>query len=325
MRPAKDPDLAAQCLRRDAIHDAEWNTFIANSPQSAAYGCTWYLDAVWPGWQGIVIYYRQQLMAVMPVKVSVKYGISYIFNPPLCQYTGIFFANFKDKKNEREFALKKRLVNAVIAAIPERVMLFNLNFAPQFDYPQPFFWAGCELHTRYSYWLKNEADKQMLFKNLSQSRQNKINKARRSGLRVVEAEDAGSLIELSRKKNAYPLDYDALTRLCSALKAQGAGTVVEVRDEQDRLHAGLIRVTWGSRCINLFSAANQELNHLGAGSLALWYLIEQAGTDIEVIDFEGSMIEPVEHFFRSFGGHPVPFLQIRKNAFPKPLRYLFEK
>jgi len=37
-----------------------------------------------------------------------------------------------------------------------------------------------------------------------------------------------------------------------------------------------------------------------------------------VFDFEGSMIEPVERFFRSFGAQRVPYFGITKN------RHLFK-
>jgi hypothetical protein len=31
-----------------------------------------------------------------------------------------------------------------------------------------------------------------------------------------------------------------------------------------------------------------------------------------VFDFEGSMLKPVEHFFRGFGGGQTPYLQVWK-------------
>ena len=325
MKPSKAQSFSVNNLERDSLGDETWNNFIAESPQGVPYGCTWYLDAVWPEWKGIMVFSQQKLIAVMPFRVTRKFGIAYIFNPPLCQYLGIFFIPFEGKKTEQELTLKKRVVNAILGALPKKLSLVILNFAPEFDYPLPFFWSGYELRTRYSYWLENDADKQKLFRHLNERTRTYIHKAKKCGLKVVHTDNAGALIQLSRKKDSYLLDYGALERLWVALQTHKIGETIEVRDEQDRLHAGLIYMRWGKKIIHLFSASDPEVAQFGGMSLAVWHSIEQAGEDVEVIDFEGSMIESIEHFFRSFGGKPIPYLQIRKNSFPKPFRWLLEK
>jgi hypothetical protein len=55
-----------------------------------------------------------------------------------------------------------------------------------------------------------------------------------------------------------------------------------------------------------------HLRTSGAGSLVLWEAIKFAATVSEQFDFEGSMIEPVERFFRAFGGTPTPYFSIQK-------------
>jgi hypothetical protein len=47
-------------------------------------------------------------------------------------------------------------------------------------------------------------------------------------------------------------------------------------------------------------------------SLLLWEAIQWAMESGRIFDFEGSMIEPVERFFRTFGAHQVPILNIHK-------------
>ena len=99
-----------EVLERSQIEDSVWNDFIACSPQAAPYGCTWYLDVVWPGWKAIVVSEKGKMLAAMPLKISKKYGISYVFNPPFCQYVGIFFGEIEMRNDALCFALKKRLV-----------------------------------------------------------------------------------------------------------------------------------------------------------------------------------------------------------------------
>jgi Acetyltransferase (GNAT) domain len=313
-----------EVLERDQIVDAVWNDFISHSPQAAPYGCTWYLDVVWHGWKAIIVSEKGEWLAVMPLKISRKYGISYVFNPQFCQYVGLFFGEIAKKNATQSFALKKKLVKAMVEALPKEVKVFNVKFAPEFDYPLPFHWAGYELHIRYSYWLDNQADKSALLKNFEERTRTYINKALKSGLMAQPVEGIDSIVELATARSAYPLNGALLKRLWAALRQQQTGTALEVRDEAGRLHAGLIYQQFGHKLIHLFSAFDADLSSQGGMSLAIWRSIEAAGPEVQVIDFEGSMLEPVEHFFRGFGTRPVPHLQIKKNSFPKPLHWLMK-
>jgi hypothetical protein len=316
-------NLDIKIAARSTINENDWNEFIASSPQSANYALAWYLDVVWPDWQGIHVFYKKQLHAVMPLRASKKYGIHYCFQPALSQYGGIFFREM-DGKTEKVLALKKKLVTAVVEALPKNLKRFVVNFAPEFDYPLPFHWAGFGLHTRYTYWLENQADKKVMFRNFNERTRTYINKANKSGLVAKGISDISQIIELSKNHDSYSIDYQLLSRLWEAMKRHGAGRAVEVRDEDGHLHAGFIYQVSGKKQMHLFSAKDPAVSNLGSMSLAIWHSIQQAGEGIAIHDFEGSMLQPVEHFFRGFGTHPVSYLQITKNNFPKPMRWLAE-
>ncbi len=316
--------IKAEIMERGQIMDAVWNDFIARSPQAAPYGCAWYLDVVWPGWKAVIVSEKGQWLAVLPLKISRKYGISYVFNPPFCQYVGLFFGEIAKKNATQAFALKKKLVKAIVEALPKEVKVFNVKFAPEFDYPLPFHWAGYELQARYSYWIDNQADKLAIFKNFEERTRTYINKAVKSGLVVQSVESIDAIIELANARSAYPLDGVLLKKLWAALRQQQIGTALEVRDTNGRLHAGLIYQQFDNKLLHLFSAFDAELGNQGGMSLAIWRSIEAAGPAVQVIDFEGSMLEPVEHFFRGFGTRPVPYLQVKKNSFPKLLHWLMQ-
>ncbi len=311
-----------EVIERGQIEDAVWNDFIARSPQAAPYGCTWYLDVVWPGWKAIVVSEKGQWLAAMPYKISKKYGIAYVFNPPFCQYVGIFFGQVEKKNATLTFALKKRLVKAIVEALPTEMRVYNVKFAPEFDYPLPFHWAGFELSARYSYWLDNQQDRAGIFKNFEERTRTYINKAVKSGLAVQPIEDIEAIVGLATERNNYQFDAPLLKKLWAALRQQQTGVALEVRDTDGQLHAGLIYVQFQNKIILLFTSLDTAFGQQGGMPLAIWRVIESAGQEVQVIDFEGSMLEPVEHFFRGFGTRPVPYLQIQKNTFPKPVRWL---
>jgi hypothetical protein len=58
--------------------------------------------------------------------------------------------------------------------------------------------------------------------------------------------------------------------------------------------------------------ADPELRNSSAGSLCMWAAIENAATVAANFDFEGSMIEPIEHFFRSFGAVQQPYHRVSR-------------
>lgn len=311
-----------EVLERHQINDGIWDAFIASSPQAAPYGCSWYLDVVWPGWKAIVVIEKDQILAALPFSISKKHGINYVFNPKFSQYVGIFFGAIEKKNATLTFALKKRLVKAIVEALPSEIKVFNIKFAPEFDYPLPFHWAGYELHTRFSYWLDNQTDKLSLFKKFEERTRTYINKAVKSGLVVSSIPDIDAIVALANERNSYPLEEALLKKLWTALRQQKKGIALEVRDATGRLHAGLIYQQFQHKIIHLFSAFDVELGNQGGMSLAIWKSIETAGLEVKIIDFEGSMLEPVENFFRGFGTRPVPYLEIKKNSLPKPVRWL---
>ncbi|MEO1261934.1 MAG: hypothetical protein AAFZ15_24235 [Bacteroidota bacterium] len=317
-------NLEIKTRDRSDIDEALWNDFIVASPQGANYAMTWYLDIIWPGWQGIHIFYKKQLYAVMPLRVASKFSIRYALQPMLSQYQGIFFKKMQGR-TEKVLALKKKLVQAAVDAVQKkRLRQFVIHFAPEFDYPLPFHWAGFKLQARYSYWLDNQADKQAIFKNFNERTRTYINKANRSGLMAKEVDSIDELIQLSRQNDSYLIDYQLLKKIWLALRQKKVGRALEVRDEKGTLHAGLVYQISGRKQIHLFSAKNPTLANFGGMSLAIWESIRQAGEEILVHDFEGSMLQPVEHFFRGFGPHPVPYLRISKNNFPRPIQWWFD-
>ena len=72
-------------------------------------------------------------------------------------------------------------------------------------------------------------------------------------------------------------------------------------DSQGRIHAASYFVYDEKCCYYLIGGGDPELRTSGASSLLMWEGIKFASTVSGSFDFEGSMIEPIERFFRAFG------------------------
>lgn len=254
----------AQLLPRNQIDDLQWNLFIDNSPQGAIYAKTWYLDVVCNGWMGILVRYKNQLSAIMPLNISKKMWVKYSLKPAFCQYLGIFF---KDKKLKRieDFSFKKQIITAILNEIPTELKLFIHNFSPQFDYPLPFYWSGYELHLRYSYWLDVNNNKSEIYRAFSHRTKTCINKAIKNNLKVKRSLNINNLIELGRKYiKLSNHEYDILINLWSVLKKKNLGQIVEIWDQVDQIHCAVLYVKCRDKYIYLFGAVDAHLKNKDA-------------------------------------------------------------
>jgi lipid II:glycine glycyltransferase (peptidoglycan interpeptide bridge formation enzyme) len=106
---------------------------------------------------------------------------------------------------------------------------------------------------------------------------------------------------------------DALVKqLDKSCRNRSCRKIFIASDSQNRMHAGVYLVWDHHSAYYLMSGANPELRNSGAASLCLWEAIRFASNVCSRFDFEGSMIEPVERFFRGFGARQVPYSQITK-------------
>ena len=55
-----------------------------------------------------------------------------------------------------------------------------------------------------------------------------------------------------------------------------------------------------------------DVRTTGAMPLLLWEAIKFSSKVTKHFNFEGSMIKPIERFFRAFGGEQVPYFEITK-------------
>jgi hypothetical protein len=68
-----------------------------------------------------------------------------------------------------------------------------------------------------------------------------------------------------------------------------------------------------NRSYYILGGYDQSNKHIGAGAAAVDACIKHSiNLSIKHFDFEGSMIQNVEKYFRGFGGDMVPFYTINK-------------
>ncbi len=182
----------------------------------------------------------------------------------------------------------------------------------------PFYWKGFSQTTRYTYILNDLTDMDVLWAGLQQNIRREIRKAKsRFALEVVENSSLGEFISLnkkvfSRQSMRIPYARELIYRIDAACAERGCRRIFVAKDKDGNAHAGVYIVWDANSAYYLMGGGDPELRNSGATSLCMWQAILYASTVTKSFNFEGSMIEPVERFFRAFGATQTPYFRIRK-------------
>ena len=76
---------------------------------------------------------------------------------------------------------------------------------------------------------------------------------------------------------------------------------------------GAVYLVWDKKSAYYIAGGSpKEVRTSGAMPLLLWEAIKFSSKVTRHFNFEGSMIKPIERFFRAFGGEQVPYFEITK-------------
>jgi GNAT acetyltransferase-like protein len=275
----------------------------------------WWLDTVAPGqWSAATVRRGDDVVARLPYMCRRRYGLTTIVQPHLTQTLGPWLAPTTCKYAKRLEA-EKRLLGQLIEALPP-FDFFRMNFSPAMTNWLPFYWAGFEATVRYTYRIEDLSDLDRVHADFQESVRRGIRKAQ-GALAVDDDYPLEDLLRLNTetfaRQGLRPPYSDAFVRrLDAACSARGSRRVLGAIDADGRAHAGLY-VVWDEHTLYpLINARDPELQAFGSNTLLYWEAIRLASEVSRVFDFEGSMLEPIEHFVRAFGGRQTPYFSVSK-------------
>ena len=278
----------------------------------------WWLDATAGegAWDVALVEKGGGIVAAMPYVPRQRYGFTLLGQPALTQTLGPWLRETEGKSATR-LAQHKDWLQALIAQLPPFAH-FTQNWHWQMSNWLPFYWAGFQQTTRYTYILQELSDEQELWQGLQENIRREIKKAgNRLQLRVRDDLAVDDFLVLNRmtfarQDMALPYTEAFVHKLDQACVARQARKIFIAEDEQGRRHAGVYIVWDGNSAYYLMGGGDPALRNSGATSLCMWEAIKFAATVTQRFDFEGSMIEPVEKFFRAFGAQQTPYFTVSK-------------
>lgn len=266
-------------------------------------------------WDVALVMAGNEIQAFMPYFKKRKLKFDVITVPPLTPYLGPWLHYPEGQKEASRLSFEKKMMQGLINQMP-KVDRFIQYFHPAITNWLPFYWNGFQQSTRYTYILDDLSDSETMYENLQGNIRREINKARKS-LKIEEATEVSTLHDLKikdfrSKKQELNYTKEYFENIFLRLNNLKQTKVWTAKESGNNPIASLMIVWDSESAYYLVGATDPENKNTGAMSLLMWTAIQYASSVSNSFNFEGSMIEPVERFFRAFGAVQTPYFEIRK-------------
>ena len=156
-----------------------------------------------------------------------------------------------------------------------------------------------------------------VYSNFKSNIRTDIKKAKRQNISVIATDSIEDFYKVSKKtfsrqKLNMKYSLESIKRLYEECKKREQGKIFLAVDDKGNVHAGVFLVWDEDSAYYLKGGGDPEFRNSGATSLLMWEVIRFSSTVSDKFDFEGSMIESIEIFFRSFGGVQMQYFSISK-------------
>ena len=240
---------------------------------------------------------------------------TFVISPPYTPHIDLFYINPAASVVGKN-TFNKEVSDTLADYISElKCQYLSLNLPGHISDTQPFIWKGFNSRTRFTYLIDLGLTSEQLWDNLSSEKRKSINKAEKDGLEIRESREYDRIYEL------------VINSLDRNQKAKNTGIIKSILFDfanQDNSFAFMAYanhkpiaatfcVRYGDSALYLFGGSDAERSHHGAGVSCMWHsILKSKSLGLRHFDFEGSMNESIERYFREFGGQLKPYFCIEK-------------
>lgn len=304
-----------QYIEHKAIDTLKWNSCIHYAHNGNPYGFTWYLDNIAPKWNGLVEVTAEGYVSVMPLPYNTKLlGIKQLYQPFFTQQLGIYSVNILSQKRIQSF----------LSAIPDEFKYIDLNLNEK-NKVKPEWGFQTQLKPNLLLDLNQPYDS--IAANYSTNLKRNLKKASKYNLSITNSLKPETVIQLfwdnvaNRIKPLKDFHFHALHRIMYNAMHRGRGFLSGVLNEDGKLIAAAYFMASHHRIINLLPSSTPEGRAKGAMHFLLDIMMRTNAGRPLVFDFEGSSIESIAKFYKSFGATEVFYPNIKRNQLPFGLRW----
>ena len=291
-----------------------WNDFVDVSPQGSIYAKTWYLDALNINYQIGVLEKDNCIYAGI---VLAENEIHTYSNPLLVKFLGILYKPFVGKDYTIATNEIKHLTKLLKCI--GNIKTFDYFFHPQFTNWTPFYWGKYRQQTYYTYRIDfKDKTLEQIYQNFDKKIKNEIKNAIKSQITIIENVEFDAFFEVIEKTflrqgGKSPFNKKRLKYFIETLSGKYAIKLFAAKNINNDITA-VAGVIYDTKCAYLIlNGIDHKKIIRGTNEYLLYKTIEYSHNNSQTFDFEGSMIKPIESFYRKFGGTLTPYMRIWKS------------
>lgn len=278
---------------------------------------SWWLEALAPGKLSEVTVERDgKIIARLPYVHIRKYGINCISLPPFTPFAGPWIQKTSDRMAYR-LGYEKEVLLQLIDSLPRHISI-HLRLCPEQFYYLPFLWRGFSIYPCVTYRIEAISNLDDTWNSFHKGTRSAIRKAEKI-LHVDENQPIDRLFDMmkltfARQKRAYKIDETMFRRLDNTCKEHKASKFMCAIDAEGNIHTATYYVFDENVIYALAGGSDPEYRNSQSDAFLIWVAIKFASGKIKSFDFEGSSIEGIERFFRSFGGKPIVYFCVKRQS-----------
>lgn len=280
----------------------------------------WWMDAVCgeENWDIILVEENDEIIGSLPYYIEKCEEGYEIRKAVLTQNNGIWIRYSKNLKNEKKLSLEKKVMNKVIDEIEKLgVIRYRQYFHYTIENWLPFYWRNYNQTTRYTYVIEDTSNLDIIEKNFSGNIRNYIRKAEKqvSVVRDMKIEDFYEINRktFSRQGCKIPYSFEVLKALHQGCSERNCSAIYKAVDKQGKIHSAVYFIWDETSVYYLLSGSEPEFRSSQSLTLLIYEGIKLAHNLNKKFDFEGSMKENIENFFRQFGAVQKSYHNIYKD------------
>ena len=277
----------------------------------------WWLDAVCgeDNWDVAIVERGGEIWATMPYYIKKKWGFTLITMPPLTQTLGPYIKYPQGQKYYKKLSWEKEIMNELIDQLPE-FDYFYQHWHYSITNWLPFYWRDFKQTTRYTYIIEKNISLELLEEKFETDIRRRRKKAYKLGLQIVSYEDVNLFYNLNkmtfnRKEIEVPYNYELVEKIYNSSKRNNAVDLLFAVYKDKPVSAGFFIKDYNTRYY-LMGGINPDYKDLGGMDVVIFEAIRKTLNENKNFDFEGSIIESIEKYFRSFGSVQKPYFAIYK-------------
>jgi hypothetical protein len=300
-------DSHIRYIDRSGIDTGKYDACIQRSPYGLMYASSAWLDAMSKNWDALIL---GDYEFVMPLTWNTKWAIRYCYQPPLSLQLGIF----------GHTPPTTPLIETFLEEIQNRfrfaeIFLNHTNALP-----------GLRVHHNYELDLRHPHT--VLAQNYKTDLRKNLHRSHRFMLLYSPGQDPAETIALHTRQygdltpHVRKEDYDNFLTYCRLAEKRQECILRNISTEDGRLLSSALLLRYKKRLHLLMTTTPPEGRKTQANHFLLDNIIAEFADQDLTLDFVGSDLPGIAHFYENFGAIDRPYYYYRFNNLPWPLRLL---